>query len=882
MPALTLRVLLALYRATLVLYPASFRARFGSGMVRAFADGVRGRASARGSIAAVLWAMRAVADAIGSGLAERRLLRRRAAIGRSPGPRLREVVQDLRCAIRQIRRRPGLAALSILTLGVGIGASSAVFSILDASLLRPLNLPEPAEIVTILETNEGRPSQVSFDNWSDWKSQATSFEALALLRPQTINLTGVSEPAPVRGAFVAGDFFGVAGVPPARGRPLGPADDRPDAPPSAVISHWAWQRYFAGRDDIVGQPIHLNNIAFTIAGVMPAGFYFPYDNARVWVPVRFGPSRLARSVRSFVAFGRLRDGVPIDEARVELAGIAASLAAAFPGTNANSGARIDPLHSFLTSDVRQPLAVVFGLALLLAAAACANVTSLQLGATAGRRSEIAVRTALGAGRTRIARQLVVEHLVLALFGGALGLLLAGQLVPLAVAYSPLDVFGLYRAALDWRVVAFAAAATIVAGLISGLVPAVHWAGQPAAAALGSGARASGDRQLTRTRAWLVGGQVAMAAVLLTAGGMLVKSYLALTAVAPGFSAADQLLTMEYRLPANRYDTAEKQLQFHEGVVQRIAAVPGIRGAALVRALPFSGNGNVVTYLTEESPGAAQRQAEFNTISDEYFRLMRIPVLAGRTFDARDRADAPPAIVVSRSFAEQAWPGESALGREIMLPGLAVRPRVVGVVGDVRHRALTETTSPAFYARTAQSPGVFMTIVAETIGDPLAHRDAVKHAVWEIDPNQPVWKERTLASLVDGSVQPMRSMFGALAIFACAALLLVIAGMYGVISQSVNQRTREIGVRMALGADRIAVLRDVLARGLRLTLIGLAVGLIVSIWLSRLLGDMLFRTTPLDPLPYAATAALLAAIATLSSYLPARRAASIDPAITLRT
>jgi putative ABC transport system permease protein len=877
-----LRVLSALYRGVLRLYPASFRVRFGASMARAFADGIRGRQAARGVIAAALWATRALADTVASGIAERRLVRRRASIGGSPGLRFREVGQDLRFALRQFRRRPGVAVLSMLTLAGGIGGSSAVFSIFDASLLRPLNLPQPAAIVTILETKDGRPGQVSFGNWADWNAQATSFEALTLLRAQTMNLTGVAEPTPVRGAFVTSEFFAVAGVPPARGRPLGPADDRSDAPPAAVISHWLWQRSFGGRGDILGQPIQLNNITFTIAGVMPAGFYFPYDNARVWVPARFTSAPLTRNVRSFVAFGRLRDQATIDEARVELRGIAASLAAAYPDSNANSGALVEPMQHYLTSDVRQPLLIVFGLALLLAAAACANVTSLQLGATAGRRAEIAMRTALGAGRARIARQLLVEHLLLALAGGALGLLLAKQLVPLAVAYSPIDVFGLYRAALDWRVVAFASAVTIAAGLVSGLIPAWHWAGQPASVALGSGARAAGDRQLTRTRAWLVGGQVAMAAVLLTAGGMLVKSYVALTAVQPGFDGTAQLLTMEYRLPANRYDTPEKQLQFHERVVARIAAVPGVRGAALVRALPFSGNGNVVTYLTDDSPAAPQRQAEFNTVSDDYFRLMRIPVLAGRTFDARDRADAPPAVVVSRSFADQAWPGESALGRDIVLPGMTVRPQVVGVVGDVRHRTLTEAASPAFYARTAQSPGTFMTVVAETIGDPLAHIDAVKHAVWEIDKNQPVWKERTLASLVDGSIQPMRSMFGALAIFASAALLLVVAGLYGVISQSVSQRTREIGVRMALGASRRTVLRHVLARGLRLTLIGLAAGLIAAVWLSRLMGDMLFRTTPLDPLPYVATAALLAVIATVSSYLPARRAAAIDPAITLRT
>jgi predicted permease len=353
-------------------------------------------------------------------------------------------------------------------------------------------------------------------------------------------------------------------------------------------------------------------------------------------------------------------------------------------------------------------------------------------------------------------------------------------------------------------------------------------------------------------------------------------------VNPGFAGADQLLTMEYRLPQNRYNNAARQEQFHDAILERIAAVPGIRRAALVRALPFSGNGNVAGYLTSEVPGTTPRSAELNTVTDEYFAVMRIPVLAGRTFDARDHADAPPVIVVSRTFAEQAWPGEQPLGKEIVLPGMSIRPRVIGVVGDVRHRTLAEATSPAFYARMAQTPGIFMTIVAETTGDPMMHVEAVKHAVWEVDRDQPLWKYRTLGSLVDGSLQRLRSMFGALAIFAAAATVLVVAGLYGVMSQSVNQRMREIGVRMALGADRSAVVRDILLRGLRVTAIGILAGMIGATWVAGLLEDMLFDTSPFDALPYAITALLIAALAAVSCYLPARRAASIDPTVTLRT
>ena len=874
--------LTALHRILLRLYPDEFRQRFGESMNRAFGDALAGRVAERGSVIALLWSIHALADVAVNGIAERRLMRSRRSVDRPGRLGLMNAGQDLRFAMRMVRRRPSVALLSILTLAVGIGSASAVFSIVDASLLRPLNLPDPSRVIWVTETSAGQIRQVAFDNLVDWKQQSKSFESLAAFRAQTMNLTGVADPTSVRGAFVSGDFFAVAGVAAARGRALGPGDDRRDAPAAAVISHTVWQQHFGGRDDIVGQPIHLNNIAFTIAGVMPAGFYFPVDNARVWVPLRFGTNALNRASRSFTGFARLREGVTLDAVQIELNGIAGSLAAAYPDTNANSGVVIQPLHGYLTDGVQRPLTVVFALALLLLAAACANVTSLQLGATAARRSEIAVRAALGAGRAKIVRQLFAEHLVLAIAGGLLGLVLASRLVPLAVQFSPLDIFGLYRAALDLRVVTFACAVTIVTGIVSGIAPALHWARQLPSGALGSGARSTGDRQLTRMRGWLVGGQVAMAAILLTAGGLLVRSYLAMSAVDPGFGGADQLLTMEYRLPSNRYTSAAKQQQFHAAILERIASVPGIGRAALVRALPFSGNGNLAGYLIDDAPGASPRSAEFNTVTDDYFSLMRIPVLSGRTFDARDGAEAPPVIVVSRAFAEQAWPGEQPLGREVVLPGTSIRPRVIGVVGDVRHRTLVEATSPAFYARMAQTPGIFMTIVAETTGDPMTHVEAVKHAVWEIDPEQPLWKYRTLGSLVDGSMQRLRSMFGALAIFAAAATVLVVAGLYGVMSQSVNQRMREIGVRMALGADRSAVVRDILGRGLRVTTIGLLAGVLGAAWVAGLLRDMLFNTSPFDVLPYAATAVLIAALAAVSCYLPARRAASIDPTVTLRT
>lgn len=871
------------FAQALRIYPAPFRHRFGPAMLLAFDDGLEARVVGAGVMSACRFAARATIDSVLNGLAERRLEARRR--GAAEGPRAREpwtaLAQDLKSALRVIRRRPGGSTLTVLTFAVGIGAATTVFSLVDATLLRAVDLPDPGRLVVVMETYKGAPRQMSFENLADVQRQSRTLEALTAFRAQSINLTGLDTPDRVRGAFVTSDLFAVARVRPAMGRPLQPQDDLPNAPAAVVLNHEAWVRHFAGAPDVVGRSLQLNNVAFTVAGVMPEGFRFPLDAIEVWVPVRFAPASLARDARNLVGIGRMAPGTTLEAAQSELTTVAAALGAAAPDVNREFGLRAFELQDWLTTGVKDQLAILFGLVLLLLAAACASVSGLQIGVMSSRRAEVAVRAALGAGRKRLARQLLTEHLLLALAGGLGGWLVAWALVPYAVAGAPQSVFGLDRASIDGRVGAFLLFVTIGAGLVSGVLLAWQSGRESIAGSLAGSGRSAGDPRGARLRRWLVASQVAMAAMLLTIGGLLVRSYVTVAAVEPGFS-TDRIFTLEYRLPVNKYRTPESRSRFHEEVAASVARLPGVTRAAVVRAAPLSGNGNAVAIQTDRSrPGDEPEQADLNTVTDDYFRALQIPLLKGRTFDARDTATAPVVVVVSRAFAERSWPGEDAIGREITPVGLPIKARVIGIVGDVRHRALTAEVQPTIYVRNAQNPDVFMTLVAVAERDALALADPVRRAIWQIDPEQPVWKVRTLESLVEADRQTDRFLSATLVILSGASLVLVIAGLYGVMSQSVTARAREIGVRMALGADRGAVLRGVLRSGLRLTAAGLVAGGLGALIVARLVRGLLYHTSPFDPVAYVFTAVVLGIVSVAACYLPAHRAARVDPVRVLK-
>ncbi len=859
----------------LIFYPAGFRARFGVAMRQAFLDGIA-RRRAEGRPAGAAWFVaRASIDAIASGVAERlyegRTLR--------SGPT--GLTQDVRTGLRLMRRQPLLTLLSVLTVAIGIGASTAIFSLVDGVLLRPLPYPRPAELVSVSETSGGIATSVAYENLVDWKQRVRSLAELTPLQSQSVNLTGVAEPDRLRGGFITSDFFAIVGVPPALGRPFVAGDDRKGAAPVAILDHEVWRRRFGGDYAIVGRSLSLNNVPVEVVGVMPEGFRFPYDDIEVWLPIEQFTGGLSRDQRSIVAIGRLVPGTSLADAQSELSGIAAQLEQEHPRTNTGRGVLVEPFHAWLTTGIDQPLVLVFALVLVLLAIAAANVTSLQLGATLGRRSEVAVRAALGAGRRRIASQFLIEHLLLALAGGALGVALAAVLVPLAVREAPVQLFGLERVRIDARVLAFACLTAIAAGLASGVAPAIHWSRRGSADSLRSAPRSSGDRRLTRTRAGLVIAEVALSSILLVAGALLVRSYWRLLEAPVGFS-GDQVLSLEYRLPRNKYSTPAAQASFHEAVVQQARALPGAEHAAAVRALPFSGNGSSVSYLTERtSPDSAARTAGLNTVTDDYFATMQIPLLAGRTFGPGDRSDSPPVVLVSQSLAELEWPGKNPLGQEIRFVGLDVRPQVIGVVGDIRHNGLREEQMRAVYVGNRQNPGIFMTLAVRFSMDPASSSDALRRAVWAVDADQPVWKVRTLDSLVDRSIQLERFLIWVLGLFGASALLLAVTGLSGVVAQTVQQRAKEIGIRVAVGAAPSAAARLVVRSGLWMTGIGLALGLPAAALAARFMRTLLFQIGPADLLTYGAVGSLLVAVSFGACAWPARKATRLDPASILR-
>lgn len=859
----------------LIFYPAGFRARFGVAMRQAFLDGIA-RRRVEGRPAGAAWFVaRASIDAIASGVAER------LHEGRTLRSGLSGLAQDVRTGLRLMRRQPLLTLLSVLTVAVGIGASTAIFSLVDGVLLRPLPYPRPAELVSVSETNGGIATSVAYENLVDWKQRVRSLAELTPLQSQSVNLTGVAEPDRLRGGFITSDFFAIVGVSPALGRPFVAGDDRKGAAPVAILDYEVWRRRFGGDYAIVGRSLSLNNVPVEVVGVMPEGFRFPYDDIEVWLPIEQFTGGLSRDQRSIVAIGRLVAGTSLADAQYELSGIAAQLEQEHPTTNAGRGVLVEPFHEWLTTGIDQPLVLVFALVLVLLAVAAANVTSLQLGATLGRRSEVAVRAALGAGRRRIASQFLIEHLLLALAGGALGVALAAVLVPLAVREAPVQLFGLERVRIDARVLAFACLTAIAAGLASGVAPAIHWSRRGSADSLRSAPRSSGDRRLTRTRAGLVIAEVALSSILLVAGALLVRSYWRLLEAPVGFS-GNQVLSLEYRLPRNKYSTPAAQASFHEAVVQQARALPGAEHAAAVRALPFSGNASSVSYLTERtSPDSAARTAGVNTVTDDYFATMEIPVLAGRTFGPGDRSESPPVVLVSRSLAELEWPGQNPIGQEIRFVGLDLRPRVIGVVGDIRHSGLREEQTRAVYVGNRQNPGIFMTLAVRFSMDPASSSDALRRAVWAVDADQPVWKVRTLDSLVDRSIQLERFLIWVLGLFGASALLLAVTGLSGVVAQTVQQRAKEIGIRVAVGATPSAAARLVVRSGLWMTGIGLALGLPAAALAARFMRTLLYQIGPADLLTYGAVGILLVAVSFGACVWPARKATRLDPASILR-
>ena len=810
---------------------------------------------------------------------------------------MQKVANDVRFALRMLAKRPGSSAIIVAVLALGIGANSAIFSVVNAVLLRPLPYPEPSRLVMLWEHNRQRGNErnvVGPANFMEWRDRSASFEELAAFYSFTLPVAGgTGEPEQVTAQYGTTNLLPMLGVSPMLGRGFEPADVADGSPAVVLLSNGFWQRRFGGDPGVLGRTIKLNGAPATVVGVLPPDFrfYLKENNLagarpEVWSPLSFDEGDRVPHGRYACAIGRLAPGVSLDAARSEMSGLSSELAQRWPDFDANWGVTLVPLPDQMVGEVRRPLWVLFGAVGFVLLIACANVANLSLARASARRNEMAVRAALGAARGRLFRQLITESALLGAIGGGAGLLLASWGVDLLLALSPKNMIGVEHVDLDGRVAAFTTAATLLTCVAFGLLPALEASRVDLNEAIREGGtRSATERRGRRTRDLFVVVQVALALVLLVGSGLLVKSLGRLQSVDPGF-ASDRLLTAKVKLPAAVYEDEAKSLPFFRDALERVRAIPGVRSASAINFLPFDGPGSATSLTIEGAPPTAPGEkltTEVRVVDPAYFATMGVPLLSGRTFTEQETRESSGVVVVSREFANRYFPGEDPIGKRVTISMKAENPpsTVVGVVGDVRLQGFDADVRPTAYWPPAELPYTFATLVVRTEGDPRGAVADVREAVGSIDPEVPISSVRTMDERLADSVE--RSRFDALllTIFAGVALLIAVVGVYGVVSYTVSRRTQEIGVRMALGATRGGVLRMVLRRGLLLALAGVAVGLVVALGLTRLMTGLLFEVSATDPATYAVVAAALATTALLACLLPARRAASVEPVSALR-
>jgi putative ABC transport system permease protein len=787
-----------------------------------------------------------------------------------------------------LAKNPGFTAVAVLTLALGIGANTAIFSLVNGVFLRPLSYKDPGRLVFVAATNRRPGSMIdvtSYPDFADWRAQNHVFTGLAAYRGQDYDLSGAGQPERIRGVRVSEDLLPLLDEKPELGRAFLPEEYQPGRDHVVLVSDGLWRRLFGGDPGLLGRTMKLNDEIYTVIGVMPPGFRFPLrERALLYTPLVADANRRHGWLW---AIARLRPGISLRQAQVEMDTISRRLEQQYPNSNKGHGVNVVPLQEEVVGSLR-PAFLVFvtavGLVLLIACANCANLT---LGRTTARVRELAVRAALGAGRSRLMRQLLTESILLGLLGGALGLLLAiwGVDVLVALMKRDLPIPRLENIHIDNWVLAFTFLVSLLTGILFGLAPAFAASRVDLNASLKEGGRSvAGGLRPLQLRSLLVTCEVALAVVLLAGAGLMIRSFLLLSHVETGVNTSN-VLALDFSLIASRYAQPHVRASFLQQAAERVRALPGVKSASWVADLPLSDNTDTLGFSILGRPDPApgtRREARFNVVGPGYLQTLGIPLLRGRGFTERDTEATPGVVLLNQAMVRRFWPDEDPLGKQITTDGKTFYS-IVGVVGNVHQLGQASETSPEFYLSYLQDPvdWSWRTLVVRTAGDPLKEVGLVEQAVWSVNKDQPVSGIRTMARVLAESVAEPRVYTLLMGVFAALALGLASVGIYGVVSYSVSQRTHEVGVRLALGAERVDVLRMVIGQGMLPTGIGLAIGLAGALALTRFLASFLYSVRPSDPVTFAVVALALAGVALLAAYIPARRATRVDPMVALR-
>ena len=794
------------------------------------------------------------------------------------------LIKDIRYGFRSLWKRPGFTAIALIALALGIGANTAIFSLVNAVVLRPLPFPEPDRLVWVWGNirNGGNRASVSPLDFLDYREQNKTLENLAATMQVPVNVTGNGDPERLNAAAVTGNFFQTFGVTPVLGRGFTLENEKTGQDQVTVLSHDFWQRRFGGDPGIINRTIVLNGKATQVLGVMGRDVSLP-QAAELWVPLTFDdPEMKMRKAHFLRPIGRMKPGVTLTQAQADLDLIAAQLEKQYPDSNSGWNTRLVSLREQLLGGSRTFVLILFGAVGLVLLIACANVANLLLVRAASRQKEIALRTALGASRPRIMRQMITESVLLAIMGGALGALLARFGVDLLVSFSQNTLPPTVTVGVDGTVLLFTFLISLATGLLFGLAPAFRTVNVNLIESLKEGVRGAGESGVrNRTRNVLVVFESAIAVMLLIGAGLLVRSLIALQNVDPGFD-ANNVLTMRVALARNKYDTPEKTANFLTELQTRVGSLPGVETVGVISELPLSGQLNDLPFTVEGRPPVTIDQAfgaDFRRVNQNYFSALRIPFLRGRNFTEQELRQEEKPIIVSQQLVDQVFPNEDPLGKRLISAIGETRHEIIGVVGDIRHNSLGSPPVPTMYFPTIETP--FTNLAIRTKSEPLSIAAGVRKEIQAIDPDQPIAAVKPMTSWVEQSVAAQRYSTMLLGLFALLAVVLAATGIYGVMPYTVAQRTHEIGVRMALGARQHDVLKLVVRQGMILALTGVALGLLGAFALTRVMSTLLFQVTPKDPVTFIVVAALLIAVAFVACIVPALRATKVDPLVALR-